>query len=99
MPMRHPSPPTSRPCSIYSQNARGVGDSMQPRKASSQERMTPPPPRRTTMSLNDRQLLRLALRHDLLAFTIRAFQTVKPGTEYRDNWHIQAIVYQLMRCR
>lgn len=45
--------------------------------------------------ISDRQLLNLALREDLLAFTIRAFATVSPGAAYRHNWHIEAITHAL----
>lgn len=38
------------------------------------------------------------LRDDLGAFIFRVFQTLNPGTPYKHNWHIDAIVYELMRC-
>lgn len=39
------------------------------------------------------------LRTDLRYFVQRVFATVFPGSEYLSNWHIEAIVYQLMRVR
>jgi predicted phage terminase large subunit-like protein len=47
----------------------------------------------------NRALLDSLLRNDLTAFTQRCFQTVVPGTPYLPNWHIEAIAYQLERCR
>src|SRR5215210_5831953 len=40
--------------------------------------------------------LRALLTADLRCFVHRAFQTVFPGTPYLHNWHIDAIVYELM---
>lgn len=51
------------------------------------------------MSTNDRALLDALLRNDLAAFTQRCFQTVVPGQTFLPNWHIEAIAYQLERCR
>jgi predicted phage terminase large subunit-like protein len=42
-------------------------------------------------------LLAALLRTDLRYFVWKVFQTVLPGTTYLPNWHIDAIVYQLMR--
>ncbi len=39
------------------------------------------------------------LRHELVEFTHRCFQTVVPGKPFRSNWHIEAIAHQLERCR
>src|SRR6516225_2838311 len=36
------------------------------------------------------------LRTDLLSFLHKAFNTVFPGSPYLPNWHIQAIVHQLL---
>ncbi|MCK1473592.1 phage terminase large subunit [Bradyrhizobium sp. 197] len=44
-----------------------------------------------------RQILDALLRRDLRFFVQKAFCTVFPGSEYLPNWHIDAIVYQLMR--
>ena len=38
------------------------------------------------------------LRQDLTAFVQKVFDTVSPGDAYKDNWHIQAIAYELGRC-
>src|SRR4029078_7580070 len=37
------------------------------------------------------------LRSDLRYFVQKSFQTILPGTPYLPNWHIDAIVHQLMR--
>lgn len=37
------------------------------------------------------------LRTDLRYFIQKVFNTILPGTAYIPNWHIDAIVYQLMR--
>ena len=42
----------------------------------------------------DRNLLDAILRRDLAAFVQKAFHVVSPGP-YHDNWHIQAIAWQL----
>jgi len=47
----------------------------------------------------ERALLDAVLRNDLAAFTQRCFQTVVPGQQFLPNWHIEAIAYQLERCR
>ena len=39
------------------------------------------------------------LRFDLAAFTRKVFHTVSPGVVYHDNWHIDAIAWQLLRCQ
>lgn len=49
------------------------------------------------MSRDDRALLRAVLRHDLVAFTQRVFQTVVPRQTFVSNWHIEAIAYELGR--
>ena len=48
---------------------------------------------------SDRAVLNALLRHDLVAFTQRCFQTVAPGQQFLMNWHIEAIAHQLERCR
>jgi len=50
------------------------------------------------MNVSDRQLLDALVRQDLLAFTVKVFQTVNPGTTYKHNWHIDAIVHHLQEC-
>jgi predicted phage terminase large subunit-like protein len=47
--------------------------------------------------MNDAQVLRSLLRAELRYFVRKVFQTVQPGTAFLPNWHIDAIVYQLMR--
>lgn len=42
-------------------------------------------------------LLQAILRRDFASFIEQCFGTLEPGTLYRDNWHIHAIAYQLMR--
>jgi predicted phage terminase large subunit-like protein len=42
-------------------------------------------------------LLAALLRTDLRYFVRKVFNTILPGTTYLPNWHIDAIVYQLMR--
>lgn len=51
------------------------------------------------MTAPNREVLQAILRQDLTAFTQRCFQTVVPGQTYLSNWHIEAITYQLERCR
>ena len=41
-------------------------------------------------------LLSAALRQDLGTFIAKVFQTVSPGDRYLHNWHIDAIVHELM---
>jgi len=40
---------------------------------------------------------RTTARNDLGAFIWKCFVTILPSTAYKPNWHIDAIVYQLMR--
>src|SRR4051794_31772796 len=49
--------------------------------------------------MNDHVALAALLRSDLRFFIWKCFQTVLPGTRYLSNWHIDAIVHQLMRIR
>jgi predicted phage terminase large subunit-like protein len=42
-------------------------------------------------------LLGAVLRADLTSFVRKVFATVSPGARYCHNWHVDAIVYQLMR--
>src|SRR4029453_19544068 len=37
------------------------------------------------------------LRSELLFFVGKSFKTILPGTRYLPNWHVDAIVHQLMR--
>jgi hypothetical protein len=47
--------------------------------------------------MNDAAVLAALLRSDLRFFVRKSFQTILPGTRYLPNWHIDAIVHQLMR--
>lgn len=51
------------------------------------------------MSASERAILKTLLRHDLAAFVQRCFQTIVPGQHFVPNWHIEALAYQLERCR
>jgi hypothetical protein len=47
--------------------------------------------------MSDAAILAALLRSDLGSFVWKSFVTVLPGTCYLPNWHITAIIYQLMR--
>jgi predicted phage terminase large subunit-like protein len=47
----------------------------------------------------DPRLLDVALRQDFGAFVVRVVQTVAPHDQYRHNWHIDAITYQLLQVK
>ena len=47
--------------------------------------------------MNEHVVLAALLRSDLRFFVRKSFQTILPGTDYLPNWHIDAIVHQLMR--
>ena len=48
--------------------------------------------------VTERQVvLNAALRQDLGTFIAKVFQTVSPGDHYLHNWHIDAIVHELMQ--
>jgi predicted phage terminase large subunit-like protein len=47
--------------------------------------------------MNEHAALAALLRSDLRFFVRKSFQTILPGTPYLPNWHIDAIVHQLMR--
>ena len=47
--------------------------------------------------MNDHVALAALLRVDLRFFVWKSFQTILPSTCYLPNWHIEAIVHQLMR--
>ena len=49
--------------------------------------------------MTDADPLAALLRTDLRHFIRKCFHTILPGTLYLPNWHIDAIVYQLMRIR
>ena len=46
---------------------------------------------------DDQLILRAVLRQDLGAFIAKVFQTVSPGDHYLTNWHIDAVIHQLMQ--
>ncbi len=50
------------------------------------------------MSGLDRRLIEHALRHDLVTFVHKAFQTVSPGQAYMHNWHVDAMAHHLRLC-
>lgn len=49
--------------------------------------------------INPRELVNAGLRQYFLLFVIRCFRTLHPEAEFVENWHIEAIVYQLERIR
>src|SRR4029077_19416368 len=52
---------------------------------------------RGPLCMNDAAVLAALLRSDLRFFVWKSFQAILPGTTYLPNWHIDAIVHQLMR--
>ncbi|WP_109795572.1 phage terminase large subunit [Minwuia thermotolerans] len=48
--------------------------------------------------MSDRRVLDALLRTDLNAFIHKCFTTLSPGTEFKANWHIKAITYELLQC-
>src|SRR6266480_4616607 len=49
--------------------------------------------------MNDQTVLAALLRSELRFFVQKSFRTILPGTPYLRNWHVDAIVYQLMRVK
>ncbi|MDT3683685.1 MAG: hypothetical protein RO009_01415 [Pseudorhodoplanes sp.] len=47
----------------------------------------------------DQSVFDAALRTDFTAFLHRCFLALNPGTEFKSNWHIEAIAYKLERAR
>jgi predicted phage terminase large subunit-like protein len=47
--------------------------------------------------MNQHAAFDAVLRRDLHSFIWKSFQTILPGTLYLPNWHVDAIVYQLIR--
>lgn len=47
--------------------------------------------------MNHHHVLAALLRSNLSSFVWKCFLTISPGTGYLQNWHIEAIVHQLMR--
>ncbi len=52
---------------------------------------------RAMSNMDPADILAVVLRRDLSSFIQRSFATVDPGTEYKHNWHIDAIACQLER--
>ena len=50
-------------------------------------------------SSDQARVLDAILRHDLVAFIEKCFNTVAPGQTFLPNWHIEAIAYYLEECR
>ena len=51
---------------------------------------------RRSVSQSDLEILNAILRQDPGTFVAKVFQTVSPGDNYCHNWHIDAIVFELM---
>src|SRR4051794_37341158 len=49
--------------------------------------------------MNEAAALASLLRSDLGSFIWKCFHTILPGSPYLPNWHIDAVVYQLMRAQ
>ena len=49
----------------------------------------------TNVDPNADVVLQMLLAHDLMAFTEFAFGVVRPGVQYRPNWHLEAVTYKL----
>ena len=47
--------------------------------------------------MNEHVVLGALLRSNLRAFVWKCVQTITPGSQFQPNWHIEAIVHQLMR--
>ena len=52
----------------------------------------------TMSKIDPVDILAVLLRNDLSSFIQRSFATVDPGTEYKHNWHIDAITHALTQC-
>ena len=50
-----------------------------------------------TTQINERAVVAALLRNELRYFVWKCFQTILPGDRYESNWHIDAIVYQLLQ--
>jgi predicted phage terminase large subunit-like protein len=49
--------------------------------------------------MTDMNMLDSILRRDLKAFTHKVFDTIHPGKPFHDNWHLDAIAWQLTRVK
>jgi len=45
--------------------------------------------------MNVQQVFDMQLRNDFASFLHRCFQTINPGAQFYDNWHIEAIAGKL----
>ena len=51
------------------------------------------------MSVMNESIITTAVRVEFFAFFVKCFQSLNPGKELSPNWHIDAVIYQLMRCQ
>ena len=51
------------------------------------------------MRPSNQDMIDAALRQDLGLFAVKVFQTLSPGDAYLHNWHIDAIVHELLEIR
>jgi len=47
--------------------------------------------------MTDAAFLAALLRNDLASFIWKTFLTVSPGRPYMPNWHVMAIIHELLR--
>src|SRR5712692_12119733 len=47
--------------------------------------------------VSEQVLMQVILRQDLAAFIVKVFQTLFPEKEYLHNWHIDAVVHELVQ--
>ena len=47
--------------------------------------------------MNDADVLKAALRTDLMSFTAKSFDEITPGTSFKHNWHLRAIAWQIQQ--
>src|SRR5215213_8970093 len=50
-------------------------------------------------SPTERAVYNAVLRRDFLTFVRKVFETLNPGRTFFDNWHIEALAYELERVR
>jgi predicted phage terminase large subunit-like protein len=53
--------------------------------------------KRRAIQMNERTVLVALLHSDLRYFIWKCFKTILPGERFEPNWHVDAIVYQLLR--
>ncbi len=49
--------------------------------------------------IDPQKQLNAALRHDFPSFIRKTFQTISPGDDYLENWHIDCLAWRLEQCR